>query len=467
MRARRLLVATGVRDELPAVPGLVERWGRDVLHRPYCHGFEVRGAAIGILATSTFGVHQALLWRQWSPKITLFTAVAGTTVTVEPEQREQPDARGILVLDVAVAGVVVTEDPLNGDRLSGDRLSGVRLADGTTRELAALVAAGRVTPNDGALSGLHLARTEVRMGEVMFGSVLEADANGATPIPGVWVAGNVADLRAQVIGSAAAGVNAAGMINSDLVQEDVQRAVAARRDATGEQAHPHHVWDELNRTREQFWSGRPNAVLEQTVAPLPPGKALDLGCGEGGDALWLASRGWQVLGVDVSDVALTRLAETVSAAGAAERITLQHANIATDFTAGTYDLVSAQFLHSPIGFPREQVLRRATAAVAPGGLLLVVGHADVPPWGGHDLEHAHDQDPDQDHDQDQRPGLPDVDLPGPGEVLSSLQLDEGAWEVQRCDLPERIVTGPDGEQAVLRDSVLAVRRRPAGPNDPT
>ncbi|MDQ1632731.1 MAG: hypothetical protein QOC80_2703 [Frankiaceae bacterium] len=449
MRARRLLVATGVRDELPAVAGLAERWGRDVLHCPYCHGYEVRGEAIGVLATSTFAVHQALLWRQWSARTTLFAAVAGGSVAFSAEEREQLDARGIEVVDVAVSELVVADD----------RLSGVRLADGTTRELHALVTAPMVAPNDAALTALGLPRTEVRMGDVSLGSVLEADATGATPVPGVWAAGNVADLRAQVISSAAAGVNAAAMINADLVQEDVQNAVSARRGAAGKQADPQQVWDELYRTREQFWSGRPNAVLERTVESSPPGSALDLGCGEGGDAIWLASRGWQVLGVDLSEVALDRVAARVRAAGLDDSITLRQADLAAEFPNGAFDLVSAQFLHAPaeIEFPREEVLRRAADAVAPGGMLLVVGHAGVPPWGeqndgqhghGHGLgQHGHGQ-----HGHD-------VSLPSPDEVLAALHLDEADWDVLRCDLPERIATGPDGEQAVLQDSVLAVRRR--------
>ncbi len=461
LSARRLLVATGVTDTLPTVPGLAERWGRDVLHCPYCHGFEVADEAIGILATSALAAHQALLWRQWSSQVTVFTAAAAGSVVFPDQEREQLDARGIVVVDVPVVGLEIVDD----------RLTGVRLADGSTRAVTALVTATTVTPNDGALTGLGLRRTEVRMGDVSFGEVLDADANGVTPVAGVSAAGNVTDVRAQVISSAAAGVNAAAMLNMALVQEDTQRAVAAHR-STGSssglpaQAGPQEVWDDLYRTRERFWSGRPNAMLEQIVAPLPAGRALDLGCGEGGDAVWLATRGWEVLAVDVSAVALARVSETVRRAGLADRIDLRRTDIAVDFPEGSFELVSAQFLHSPIAFPREQVLRRAADAVAPGGLLLVVGHADVPPWGddsareqdGH--EHGRHGHGEREHGKHEH-GPHDVPLPGPEEVLTSLQLDDGAWEVVRCDLPERTAAGPDGEQAQLHDSVLAVRRRAA------
>ncbi|MER6119883.1 NAD(P)/FAD-dependent oxidoreductase [Streptomyces sp. NPDC001743] len=214
--ARRLLVTTGLVDELPPLPGLAERWGQDVLHCPYCHGWEVRDAAIGIVALTPMAVHQALLWRQWSPDITLFLNDGP-----EPgeEEYEQLAARGIAVVDGEVAGLEV----------SGDRLTGVRLAGGRVVPREAVVVQPRFTARSGVLDGLGLRATPLEMGGHTLGTYIAADPTGATEVPGVWVAGNVASLMEQVIGSAAAGLKAGGAVNADLVAEDTRRAVEARR----------------------------------------------------------------------------------------------------------------------------------------------------------------------------------------------------------------------------------------------
>jgi len=201
--ARRLLVTTGLVDELPDVPGVAERWGREVLHCPYCHGWEVRDQALGVLATGPMGVHQALMWRQWSPDVTLFLH---TAPELTDEQTEQIAARGIKV----VTGEVVALE------VAGDRLAGVRLASGKLVPPQAVVVAPRFVARAGLLADLGLQPVEQEMGGAVLGSFGPSDPTGATAVDGVWVAGNVTDLRAQVISSAAAGLNAAAGINADL-----------------------------------------------------------------------------------------------------------------------------------------------------------------------------------------------------------------------------------------------------------
>ncbi len=139
-------------------------------------------------------------------------------------------------------------------------------------------------------------------------------------------------------------------------------------------------WEQHYGAAERVWSGRANATLVDVVQDLPPGTALDLGCGEGGDAVWLALRGWQVTAVDVSPTALRRAQEHAQQAGVADRVTTERHELGRSFPDGTYDLVSAAFLHSPVELPREDVVRQAAAAVAPGGLLVVLGHAGTPSW---------------------------------------------------------------------------------------
>jgi thioredoxin reductase len=214
--ARRLLVATGLVDELPALPGLADRWGRDVLHCPYCHGWEVRDQAIGILATGPTAVHQALLFRQLSADVTFFRH---TGPELAAEDADSLAALGIPIVDGEVAGIEVT----------GDRLTGVRLVSGEVVPRAAVVVAPRFTARAHVLAGLGLAAADQEMRGAVVGSAVPADPTGATEVPGVWVAGNVSDLSAQVVVSAAAGMRAGAMINADLVAEDARRAVAQRR----------------------------------------------------------------------------------------------------------------------------------------------------------------------------------------------------------------------------------------------
>ncbi|MET9361237.1 NAD(P)/FAD-dependent oxidoreductase [Streptomyces sp. NPDC006632] len=217
LRARRLLVTTGLVDELPDVPGLAELWGSDVLHCPYCHGWEVRDRAIGVLGTGPLAVHQALLWRQWSADVTLFLH---TMDDPDERQYEELAARGVCV----VTGEVASLETRDG------RLHGVRLASGTLITRQALAVATKLRPRTGVLASLGLAPTDLEMAGAVIGSHIAADPVGATGVPGVWVAGNVASPMDQVVAAAAAGVRAGAAINADLIAEETRRAVEARRE---------------------------------------------------------------------------------------------------------------------------------------------------------------------------------------------------------------------------------------------
>ncbi|WP_405014628.1 NAD(P)/FAD-dependent oxidoreductase [Kitasatospora sp. NBC_01539] len=214
----RLLVTTGLTDVLPPVPGLRELWGRDVLHCPYCHGWEVRDQPIGVLSTGPLAVHQALLWRQWSADVTLFRH---TGPAPSDEEEEQLAARGITVVEGEVAALGTT----------GGRLSAVRLADGSDVPCRALAVAARLDARAGFLAGLGLVPVGQEMAGHEIGGRIPSDPTGATSVPGVWVAGNVTTLTDQVIAAAAAGVRAGAAVNADLVAEETRRAVAARREA--------------------------------------------------------------------------------------------------------------------------------------------------------------------------------------------------------------------------------------------
>ncbi|MFH9113110.1 NAD(P)/FAD-dependent oxidoreductase [Streptomyces globisporus] len=216
VEARRLLVTTGLVDELPPVPGLAERWGREVLHCPYCHGHEVADRPIGVLATGPLAVHQALMWRQWSDDVTLFLH---TGPEPTEEEYEQLAARGIAVVDGEVTGLEVADD----------RFTGVTLASGRVVPREALVVQARFTARSAVLESLGLKPVAQEMGGTVVGSYIPTDPTGATEVPGVWAAGNVTRLTEQVIGAAAAGLMAGGAVNGDLITEDTRLAVAARR----------------------------------------------------------------------------------------------------------------------------------------------------------------------------------------------------------------------------------------------
>jgi SAM-dependent methyltransferase len=198
-------------------------------------------------------------------------------------------------------------------------------------------------------------------------------------------------------------------------------------------------WEEHYGERDRVWSGRVNARLAEVVSTLEPGRALDLGCGEGGDACWLAERGWTVVAVDISDTALQRAAADADARGLGDRIEFAQHDLSDGFPDGTFDLISAQFLHSTIPLDRPRILKNAADAVRPNGLLLIVDHAGPPPWASK-LAHHHE-------------------FPSAEEVVASLELDDGEWERVRVEAVERQATGPDGQQGTLVDNVIVVRRR--------
>jgi SAM-dependent methyltransferase len=201
-------------------------------------------------------------------------------------------------------------------------------------------------------------------------------------------------------------------------------------------------WEERYSGAAPIWSGSANQVLADIASGLAPGRALDLGCGEGGDAIWLANQGWTVTGVDVSPTAIARAR---AAAEAAEidpaLVDFQAADLASWSTEERFDLVSASFLHSheaPI--PRDLILRRAKTFVAPGGRLLVVSHVTAPSWAGPAPVHAH--------------GFPTLD-----EELLSLRMPDSEWETEICETRTRVITAPTGDAGTIDDGVVLIRRR--------
>ena len=198
-------------------------------------------------------------------------------------------------------------------------------------------------------------------------------------------------------------------------------------------------WEQHYGERDRVWSGRVNLRLAEVAGDLTPGTALDLGCGEGGDAIWLAEKGWHVVAVDISDTALGRAVEEAKSRGVADRIEFVEHDLSETFPDGTFDLVSSHFLHSRVRLERPRILRKAAQAVRPGGVLMIVDHGSAPPWASK---------------------LDDVpEFPTAEEVIASLNLRPGEFDRVRVEEVERQVTRPDGEVVPWMDNVMVLRRR--------
>jgi thioredoxin reductase len=204
--AQTVLIATGTRDQLPDIPGLRSRWGRDVIHCPYCHGWEIRDQRIGVLATGPMSALQALMFGQWSNDVRFF-----------PQGLNYPEAD---LVKLAAKGIRIDRRTITGIDTQSNRLVGVHLDHTSTVALDTLVVP---TATEARLDGLHGLGLEVAVSPM--GTAVVVDAAGHTTVPGVWAAGNVANPATQVSEAAANGARVAMTINTELIFQDADRAV--------------------------------------------------------------------------------------------------------------------------------------------------------------------------------------------------------------------------------------------------
>ena len=195
-------------------------------------------------------------------------------------------------------------------------------------------------------------------------------------------------------------------------------------------------WNNLYKKRNKIWSGNANQPLVDVVTNLTPGTALDLGCGEGGDAVWLAKKGWHVLASDVSDVAMLRTGRLAKEHNVEDKIDLLQCEFEINFPEGVFDLVSAQYLQSPLDLDRAKILQKAAQAVEPNGLLIIAEHASAPSWSDH-----------KDHK-----------FPLLQETYDTLQLNEDEWQIIKLETPERETVSPYGEPATIKDNLIVLKR---------
>ncbi|MDQ2726485.1 MAG: FAD-dependent oxidoreductase [Actinomycetota bacterium] len=281
--ARRVLVATGLVDELPDIEGLAERWGGDVIHCPLCHGFEVRDRRIVQIVTHPMGLHTAGLFRQLSARLTV---VLHGPVDVDDSDLDVMRAAGVNIVHGQVSRVVTGAD---------GHVAAVELADKERIEADAVVVGPGFQARAEPFVSLGLRPSAHPTG---LGDFVETDATGAMAVPGLYAAGNVTDRSQQVLQAAADGGRVGAMISFSLAHDDIRAAARASANEAD--------WDHRYGA-DQMWSGNPNGTLVDEISDLAPGRALDVGAGEGGDALWLAKQGWCVTASDISRGALDRV----------------------------------------------------------------------------------------------------------------------------------------------------------------
>lgn len=350
LRARRVVAATGLTDELPKIPGLAEHWGTSVIHCPFCHGYESRDRRIVALVSTPAGLHALPLLRQLTEQ---FTVVIHEGVPTEDPQLATLRSAGVPVISTPVQRIL--ED-------DSGRLRALQLADGTEVPADTVLVSTRLNARVTPFVGLGLTASEHPSGVA---SYVEADPlTGATAVPGLYAAGTLAEPTLQVLPTAAAGARVGAMVSFDLAQEDL--AAAARPVA--------HAADWDGRySGELQWSGNPNGSLVAEVEGLVPGTALDIGAGEGGDALWLAERGWRVTASDISALALDRVRTEAQRRSVPVETLQVDANAANPFAGTRYDLVTAAYASIP-RTPDARGVTNFLDAVAPGGRLLIINH---------------------------------------------------------------------------------------------
>jgi thioredoxin reductase len=349
--ARRVLAATGLVDVLPAIDGVAEQWGRGVIHCPFCHGYEVRDRRVVVIVAHPLGLHAAVLLRHLTDRLVVVLHGGVDAAAAEPLRAGGVD---VVVADVRRvgsddAGAVAEVELLDGRRLAADA---VVVAPGFRPRAEPLVALGvRTVPHP---SG--------------FGDVVDVGPTGETSVPGVFAAGNVTDPSQQLLQAAADGSRVGALLCAGLAEEDLHRAARPSANAAD--------WDGRY-AGGRMWSGNPNGSLVAEVGALPPGRALDVGAGEGGDALWLAEQGWRVTASDVSRRALDHVGEEAARRGLDVALLPADANALDPFPRAAFDLVTAHYASIP-RTPDGRGARNLLAAVAPSGTLLVVGHDPVP-----------------------------------------------------------------------------------------
>lgn len=416
--ARRVLIATGLVDDLPDIDGIADHWGRGVIHCPFCHGYEARDRRVVQIITHPMGLHPTALFRQLTADLTV---VVHEPAGIDPSELDALQAAGVRVVQDRATGLLVAPD---------GQISGVEIEHGPPLVADAVAVGPRFHVPPTPLHGLGLQPVPHPTG---LGDVIETDDTGATSIPGVWAAGNVTDPSQQVLQAAADGSRVGGMISFSLAHEDL---TDDRRSSANEADWDHRY------TSDRMWSGNPNGALVAEIDGVPAGTALDVGAGEGGDAIWLAERGWSVTASDISTAALDRIRAEAQHRGLPVDCLHADANALAPFGSRRFDLVAAHYASIP-RTPDDRAIRNLVDAVAPGGTLLVVNH-DLEPMRAPIDTHTNSR-------------AFDPDAYVRVEDVAAMLSDDPAWQI---DVDEKRPRPPGAASAShhVDDIVLRARR---------
>lgn len=357
--ARRIVLATGLTDVMPEIEGVTELWGDQVIHCPWCHGWEVRDDAITVVDTAGMGTHQALMFAHLSSNVSL---IRNDVPQLSPEDEDRLRlAKVNIIAGKAVTFTKETEGLVIGLETEDSPES----ENDVVHQTDFAVIGPRFEPNTAPVEAF----VQVSDHASGMGRVVVVDETGRTSHPNIYAAGNVCDPMQQVLHAAADGTKVAAMLHGGpggLIDDDLDRARKADLDQAEWDS---RYWDNGN----NMWSGQPNGSIVVEAKNLTPGRVLDLGCGEGADAIWFARRGWEATGTDISEVAVDR-----ARSAAKDLEVTAHFDVVDVLldppAAGSYDLVAISYP----ALKRDRslhALRHITEAVARGGRLLVVGHA--------------------------------------------------------------------------------------------
>jgi SAM-dependent methyltransferase len=348
---------------LPKIDGLAEGWGQDVIHCPFCHGFEFRDRRMVQIVTNPMGLHTATLFRHLTSRLTV---LLHGPVDMQDAELDTLRAGGVDVRHGRVQRIM---------RDAGGHVAAVELSDNEYLETDVVVVGTSFSVRIEPFVSIGLQTVEHPSG---LGNFVETDSTGETMVPGLFAAGNVTDPSQQLLQAAADGSRVGAMISSQLADDDLRDSVRS----SANQADWDHRYE-----GEQIWSGNPNGTLVNEISGMTPRRALDVGAGEGGDALWLSEQGWQITASDVSQRALDRINAEAKRRGVLVECHHADANTLDSFETGAFDLVTAQYASIP-RTPDGRGVHNILNAVAPGGTLLIVSH---------DLDAMHAQTEAQDH----------------------------------------------------------------------
>ena len=446
--ARRVLAATGGTDELPNIEGLAGHWGSAAFGSLAWQGYEFRDRRIVQVITRPAEVADAASLRHLTARLTV---VIDAAVRVDDTEVDDLRAAGVPILRGRVIRVITGTD---------GHLAAVEVAGHGPVEAEVVVAGSRFRARGEPFAPLGIRLAPHPDGA---GDVLETDPSGATAVPGLYAAGRVTDPAQQALQAAAEGSRVGLAISRSLASDDLRVAVRPSANEAD--------WDRRY-GGEQMWSGNPNGTLVAEVSGLPTGRALDVGAGEGGDAVWLAEQGWDVTASDISERALDRVRAAAVQRGLRVDCQRVDANALEAFPPLAFDLVSAQYASIPRTGDGRAV-RNISGAVAPGGMLLIVSH-DIEamrqeaaprsgesggpgesPGHGHGHGHGHETGAGHGHGND-RPFDPDAYVRV--DDFAAALTDSGVWDIEVHEVRPR----PPGAASAAHhshDIVLRARRR--------